>query len=371
MQPSAIARNKKKISLTAGKIVSYFVFILWTIITVVPLLWMMYSSFKSNEEITMDVFSLPHDLFDNFNDDYIVIKPSLNVILDYDPDVDKRPRLIIESTTIAPTRRLMYFILLKEQLSPAIANLQPGDHLRVNQLPLAIQLDINWKTIWFNYISAFVRGHLGAGFINSVIYAGVSTFFIVMLGVMIGFALSKLKFPRLSYFIGGLIGLGYLLTISSVIIPLFLILSAVKLADTHLGIILVYIAFGLPMAVLLSAQFIAGLPDSLIESAQIDGASTFRTFLYVIVPMSTPVAVTVAILNALGIWNEFILVLVIASSEFTKSLPVGVYSFSGLQSTQYGWQLAALVIALLPAMVIYFIFNKQIAKGVVAGAIKG
>ena len=86
--------------------------------------------------------------------------------------------------------------------------------------------------------------------------------------------------------------------------------------------------------------------------------------------MSMPVAMTVGIINALGIWNEFLLVLVLASSEFTKSLPVGVFSFTSLTGTQLGWQLAALVIAILPAMIVYFAFNNRIAKGSIAGAIK-
>jgi len=94
-------------------------------------------------------------------------------------------------------------------------------------------------------------------------------------------------------------------------------------------------------------------------------------FFSIILPISVPVITTVAIITALGIWNEFLLVLVIASSELTKSLPVGVFSFSSLQSTQLGWQLAALVIAVLPVMLVYFIFNKRLTQGVVAGAIKG
>jgi raffinose/stachyose/melibiose transport system permease protein len=88
------------------------------------------------------------------------------------------------------------------------------------------------------------------------------------------------------------------------------------------------------------------------------------------VPMSTPVIVTVSIISALGIWNEFLLVLVLASSEATKSLPVGVFSFTSLMGTQLGWQLAALVIATAPVMAVYLAFNKSITRGVVAGALK-
>jgi len=167
-----------------------------------------------------------------------------------------------------------------------------------------------------------------------------------------------------------LIGLGYLISINSVIIPLFLMLTAVGLTDSHLGIILVYTAFGLPMAVLLATQFMRGLPNSLIESAYIDGASVFRTFLSIILPMTIPVIITISIMSGLGIWNEFLLVLVLASSDFTKSLPVGVFSFSSLTGTQLGWQLAALVIATLPAMAVYFSFQKKLAEGVAGGALK-
>jgi len=87
--------------------------------------------------------------------------------------------------------------------------------------------------------------------------------------------------------------------------------------------------------------------------------------------MTIPVIITISIVNALGIWNEFLLVLVLASSEATKSLPVGVFSFSSLTSQQLGWQLAALVIAVVPAMAVYFAFSKQLTQGVVGGAVKG
>jgi raffinose/stachyose/melibiose transport system permease protein len=365
--PAAAARLKK----LPGSIASYTIFIAWTLITLVPLLWMGYSSFKSNEELTLDIYALPKALFDNRNDEYVVIPKTLNVILDYDPTLDTRERLIIESTTIAPTRRMMVHFLVKDELPADVAALQPGDTLSVSQLPRAMQRDINHKTIWFNYNSAWTRGNLGAKFLNSILYAGVSTTLIVLLGLMMGFALGKMGYKKISLILAGIIGFGYLISNNSVIIPLFLLLSRLKLTDTHLGMILVYTAFGLPLSVMLSAQFIRGLPDSLIESAFMDGAGYFRMFFSIIMPMSVPVVTTVAIISALGIWNEFLLVLVLATSELTKSLPVGVFSFSSLQSTQLGWQLAALVIAVVPVMLVYFIFNKRLTQGVVAGAVKG
>ena len=371
MENKKVVEYKSSIKVPIGKILSYIVLIAWILITITPLIWTMYSSFKENNELSRDIYSWPKDLFNNDTDEYLVIAPSLNVVPNYDTDVDKRERIIIESTTVSPGRRIMIHFLVKEDLPAEIANMVPGDRLTISQLPFAMRVDIGWKTMLFNYISAFTNGGLFFKFINSIIYASVTTLFIVIFGLMIGFATSKMRFKKLSIVIIGLIGLGYLISINSVIIPLFLMLSNVGLTNTHLGIILVYTAFGLPLSVMLSSQFINGLPNSLIESAYIDGASVFQVFRSIILPMCKPVIITISIISALGIWNEFLLVLVLASSEFTKSLPVGVFSFSSLTSTQLGWQLAALVIATLPAMIIYFIFSKRLSSGVVGGAIKG
>ena len=354
-----------------GKSAGYLILISWALITILPLIWMGYSSFKSNEELTRNIYALPGDLFRNSDDEYVVIAPQLNVIPDYNTEKDTRERLIIESTTISPGRRLMVFFLVRGDLPPSIASLSPGDTLTVRELPFGMQAEIGWKTMLFNYRSAITRGNLGPKFINSIIYSGVSTVLINLLALMLAFALAKMHFPRMSLVISSAIGFGYLISSNSLIIPLFLMLSKMGLTDTHLGIILVYTAFGLPLAALLTTQFVRGIPDSLIESARMDGASTWRVLFSIMMPISTPVIITVSIITALGIWNEFMLVLVLASSEFTKSLPVGVFSFSSLTSTQLGWQLAALVVATIPVMIVYFLFQRQLAEGVVGGAVKG
>lgn len=371
-----MATNSNKIrslapSAIIGRTISYIIFSLWVLITVLPLIWLGYSSLKSNEELTLDIFALPHDLFDNKNDKFEVIAPQLNVIPNWNTEKDTRERIILESTTITPGRRLMVFFLVKEDMPLEIQALQPGDIIEINQLPPKEQRRLSRNIMWFNYESAIVRGGLGPKFLNSILYAGVSTFLIIMLGLMVGFGTTKFPFPKISGIILAVIGFGYLISQHQLIIPLFLMFSKLGLTDTRIGIILAYTAFGLPVSVLLCSQYMRGLPSSLIESARMDGATTFRTFISIMVPMCKPVVVTVGILSALGIWNEFLMVLVLASTEATKSLPVGVFSFSSLTGTQLGWQLAALVVATLPTMIIYFIFQKQLTKGVVGGAVKG
>ena len=251
-------------------------------------------------------------------------------------------------------------------------NLQPDDGVQLNcsDLPKKMQMKLGIETFWWNFTSAWKRGSLGMGFVNSIIYTVVSTFLVVILGLMLGYGTTKFKYTKIAAAVSGLIALGYLLDVNQLIVPLFLMLTKIGLTNTHTGIILVYTAFGLPLAVMLSATFIRGLPNSLIESAYIDGATPFRSFISIIVPMTIPVIVTISIMTALGIWNEFLLVLVMATKEATKSLPVGIFSFSSRTGLQLGWQIAALVIATVPVLVVYFACQRKLAEGVAGGAIK-
>ena len=381
-----------------AKPLSYFIFILWTLITVAPLIWMTYSSFKTNEELTKDIYSLPKELFhakDGFLD---VVEPQTNIkypngmleklgIVNDAGKGDTKNRteinkhiMILESPTIGAHKRIKVHFIIRDSL-PAdlktsdgriLRDIQPGVgvQVKVSDFPSAVQAKISWQTVWWNYTSAWIRGELGLKFINSLIYTIASTFLVVLLGLMIGYATTKFKYKKVSAIIAALIGLGYLLDVNQLLVPLFLMLTKMKLTNTHIGIILVYVAFGLPMSVMLSSTYIRGLPYSLVESAYIDGATPFRTFISIIVPMTVPVIVTISIMTALSIWNEFLLVLVMASAEATKSLPVGIFSFSSRTGIQLGWQIAALIIATAPVLVVYFAFQKKLAEGVAGGAIK-
>jgi len=381
-----------------AKILSYFIFILWTLITIAPLFWMTYSSFKTNEELTKDIYSWPKELFIAKDRNLDVVEPQTNIMypkgllesLDIVNKLGKgdtknkkainEAMLILESPNIGAHKRIKVHFILRDSIPDGwktsdgreLKTIQPGNGVQIkcSDLPKSMQAKISWETIWWNYTSAWTRGELGMKFVNSIIYTVISTFLVVLLGLMLGYGLTKFKYKKLSAIIAALIGLGYLLDVNQLLVPLFLMLTKLGLTNTHAGIILVYTAFGLPMSVMLSSTYIRGLPYSLVESAYIDGASPFRTFLSIIVPMTVPVIVTIAIMTGLGIWNEFLLVLVMASKETTKSLPVGIFSFSSRTGLQLGWQIAALIIATVPVLAVYFSFQKQLAAGVSGGAIK-
>lgn len=223
---------------------------------------------------------------------------------------------------------------------------------------------------WRNYSDAWIRGNFGTLFLNSILYTAVSTLVILYCSIAAGFAFAKLKNKATGFFYKTFV-IGILITLQCIMIPLFFMSNWTGLYDTRLGIIICYIGIGMPMGIYLATEFIRSIPTSLIESARIDGAPFIKIFYSIIFPMAQPVGVTLAILTITGTWNEFMLVNILASSEKIKSLPVGVQKFSGALASDFGKQYAALMISIIPMIVFYIIFRKQITKGVAAGAVKG
>jgi len=225
--------------------------------------------------------------------------------------------------------------------------------------------------IWYtgNYPWAWVNGKFTMLFLNSIFYTTITVLFIIFLSFMAGFAFAKLPSRFTPFFHGSFI-IGILLTLQSILVPLFLMVNAVNLYNTRLGVLIPYIGLGLPMAVYLATAYMKGIPSSILESARMDGAVYFKIFLSIIMPMSAPVAATVAIISTTGVWNEFVMINILVSSDELKSLPIGINRFSGALAADYGKQFSALVIGMIPMVVFYIIFRKQITKGVSAGAVK-
>jgi raffinose/stachyose/melibiose transport system permease protein len=269
------------------------------------------------------------------------------------------------------TRTLLYSILLIftfMTLYPVfwliVSSFKTTQEFQVNRLGLPRRWTVQ------NYPLAWKIGGFGHLFINSIIYTVGSTAAVVLLSLSAGFAFAKIR-SRATPFLHGSFVIGILLSVEAVLIPLFLMANAAGLTDTRLGILLPYIGMGMPKGIYLCTEYIKSIPDSLVESARIDGASYPRILASIIAPMAKPVATTLAILNVTGVWNEFMLVNVLTSKTSLKSLPVGILKFSGALSSDYGKQFAALVVGMLPMLIFYTIFRNQITRGVSAGAVKG
>jgi raffinose/stachyose/melibiose transport system permease protein len=231
---------------------------------------------------------------------------------------------------------------------------------------------LNFPRLWFfdNYPWAWKMGGFSTLIVNSIIYTAITTIAVIFLSFMAGFAFAKLP-SKLTPLLHGSFIIGILSTLQSILVPLFLMINAVGLYNTRLGVLIPYIGMGLPMAVYLSTEYIKSIPNSVIESARIDGAKYLHIFRTIIMPMSAPVASTVAILQVTGTWNEFMLINILVSRTELKSLPVGINMFSGALASDYGKQFSALVIGMIPMVVFYIIFRKRITTGVAAGSVKG
>lgn len=220
-----------------------------------------------------------------------------------------------------------------------------------------------------NYRDAWRLGNMGAAAFNSVFYTALGTGLTVFLSLSAGFALTKFGYASAKVYYG-IFTLGLLITVNSVIAPLFVLETNLGLYNTRLGVVLPYIAFGLPMAILLAASYIRGIPDSLIEAAVIDGAGYLAIFRRIILIISSPVLATIAVLTFLRNWNEFILVFILTSGENMRSLPVSINAFAGRLNVNYGMQFAALVIGTLPMILFYVLAHKLLIKGFGEGALK-
>jgi raffinose/stachyose/melibiose transport system permease protein len=253
------------------------------------------------------------------------------------------------------------------------------------------KLSIPTELAWVNYSGAWEIGEFSKLIGNSFIYTLGSTLGIVLLAILAGFAFAKIRSKATPIIYGSFV-MGILLSIQSLMVPLFIevtqfdrllgsLLQAIRLIESadsfHLfynsrvGVLLIYIGSGLPVALYMSTAYVRGIPDALVEAARIDGAGFFRIFRGIIFPMCVPIATTVAILNITGIWNEFALINILVSRTELKSIPLGVYRFTGVMMADYGKQFAALVIGMAPMLIFYLVFRRQITKGVSAGAVKG
>lgn len=222
-----------------------------------------------------------------------------------------------------------------------------------------------------HYVNAFLKSNLVRYFLNSTIVAVCTLILIILLGAPAAFAISKLRFRQservMSYFL-----LGIMIPIFVCLIPMFQFYGKLGLRNTYLALILPQVGFSLPMCIYLYVGFMKFVPNSLCEAAMIDGASSFQVFSQIIFPMAKNSTMTILIFNFVNIWNEFTFANTFMSKSDMKTLPNGLNDFVGQMGTRdWGATFAAIVIAVMPTLIIYFFLNKSVMEGMAAGAVKG
>ncbi|MEU4352780.1 carbohydrate ABC transporter permease [Streptomyces sp. NPDC023838] len=230
-------------------------------------------------------------------------------------------------------------------------------------LPDKLHFD-NWSRAW-------TQAHMSDYFLNTILVVGGSLIGTLLLGSMAAYVLARFDFPgnRFIYylFIGGMS-----FPIMLALVPLFYVMNNLSLLNTTHGLILVYIAYSLPFTVFFLTSFFRTLPTSVAEAAMIDGASHTRTFFQVMLPMARPGLISVGIFNFLGQWNQYMLPTVLNTDPDKRVLSQGLVELATSQGYKGDWSglMAGLVMAMLPVLAAYIVFQRQVVAGLTAGALK-
>ena len=225
------------------------------------------------------------------------------------------------------------------------------------------------KMLFENYKSVWIDRGFGVYFKNSFIVTAVAMAFVILLGSMASYGVSRYKY-KLRTWIYMVFLSGIMLPLKVAIIPLFLIVKNLGLMDTHLSIIMVFIAMGLPSTVFILSGFMKTIPLDLEYAARIDGCNDWGIYCRIVMPVTQSAIALVTIYNAVPIWNDFFFPLVFIQSNRLKTLPVGLSTFFGQYSTNWSLLFAGLSIAILPMLILYVFMSKYFIRGMTAGAIK-
>ncbi len=224
-----------------------------------------------------------------------------------------------------------------------------------------------------NQYADLLTGKIGAFWreaANSLVVGVGTVAVVIVVGGFAAYALARIRFrlngPIYIYF-----QLGLLFPLAVAILPLYVQLRTFHLLDTRIGVILPQAAFQLAMMIMLLRGFIKAIPNELEEAAALDGYGTFGFLINIVVPLSTPILVTVGVLTLVVSWNNFFTPLLVFNSMKKFTLPMGVMDFMGEHATGWNMILAFLTLAMVPAVIIYVVCQKYIVAGLTSGAIKG
>lgn len=224
-----------------------------------------------------------------------------------------------------------------------------------------------WR--WENYAAVLSNGVFWQMMLNSTIAAVATTLFVVALGLMAAFALSRYSF-RSRTLIYALFTAGLMFPMTVAITPLYILVRDLGMANSLMGLIVPQIAFALPITIIILVPFLAAIPHELQEAAEIDGCGRLGFFWRMVIPLSVPGVITVGILAFVASWNSYMLPLFILNSPDLYTLPLGTQQFATQYSVDTAMVLAFTSLSMIPALVFFSFFERRIVGGL-TGAVKG
>lgn len=277
--------------------------------------------------------------------------------------------------TKKPPMSASHIVLQIVMVVVALIFLAPFYFLLVNSVKSLgdIMVDAaNWPTAFHfdNYSKAWEMTRFPEAFTNSVIITVISNLIIALLSAMAAYRMvrSNTRFNQIVFmlFVSAMV-----IPFQSIMIPLLQVINFLGVNNSVVGLILSYLGLGIPLSVFLFHGFVKGIPLEIEEAATVDGASPFRVFARIVLPMLKPMMVTVIILNCLWVWNDYLLPSLILQSPELRTIPLATFAFFGQYSKQWDMALPALVLGITPIIIFFLSLQKYIVEGVAAGSVKG
>jgi raffinose/stachyose/melibiose transport system permease protein len=219
------------------------------------------------------------------------------------------------------------------------------------------------------YRTVAAQGDFLLYFQNSLIVTLLAIFLVLLFGAMAAFALSEYRF-RGNMLLGLFLALGIMIPIRLGTVAILEMMVASGLVNTLTALVLVYTAQGLPLAVFILSEFMRQVSDDLKNAGRIDGMSEYKVFFVLVLPLVRPAMATVAVFTMIPIWNDLWFPLILAPGESTKTVTLGAQQFLGQYLTNWEAVLSALSLAILPVLVLYLLFSKNLIRGITSGAVK-
>lgn len=231
--------------------------------------------------------------------------------------------------------------------------------------PLGLPVEISWN----NFGRVMEKIDFGQALKNSLFFVVFGVAGLLVICSMAAYRLARHR-TRVNKFVYLLLVSSILVPFQTVMIPLIKIIASIGLYNTRIGVLLAYYGYGIPFAVFLFYGFLSSIPREIEEAALIDGGSLFQVYRCIILPLLKPICVTVAVLDVLWIYNDFLLPFVLISDNELRTLPLVMYTFFTAYERPWDLAMASLTMVLTPAIIMFVILQKQITGGIVSGAVK-
>lgn len=221
-----------------------------------------------------------------------------------------------------------------------------------------------------NFVQAWNANHFGRAFLNSAVVTGASVGCILLLGSMMAHALARYRFPGRRLVLAAIVFL-MIMPAMSLLVPQFVLASRLGVSDSLVGLVVVNVAQGLPLATFILYGFLRDLPRELYEAATVDGAGPLALYRRISVPLGRSALATAGILASLGAWDEYVWAATTINTPELRTLPVAIAAFQGVHQSDWGLILAASLIAVTPVIVLFVLLQRHVVRGLTAGALKG